>query len=278
MAGVWSLVRETMIVNSNVDRLTKEEVAGGVSKSNQCPYCVEAHIKMSGGRTDKDRKNIYEWSKNHYSPNSKLIVDPPFSADEAPEIIGTALTFHYINRMVSVFVTDYPLPLPRFFSFLKPTLSSFFRLTAAKNITGVNVNPGISLKRIPDAILPGEFSWAQSNADISDSFAGFDALISMIGEKHISLDIRKTILTFLGNWNGDIQEIGNQWLEEEISNIDNEKKALARLILLASIQAYKITEQHINELRKQGYKDEQIIAATSWGSWQATKRISSWLC
>jgi hypothetical protein len=159
VAGVWSLLRETMIVNNNVDRLKKEEIAGGVSISNQCPYCVETHIKMSGVRTDKGEKNIFEWSKIHYSPNSKLIIDPPFSADEAPEIIGTALTFHYINRMVSVFLTDYPLPLPRLFGFLKPALSSIFRLTAAKNITGVNVEAGISLIRIPDAKLLEEFSW-----------------------------------------------------------------------------------------------------------------------
>ncbi len=278
MAGVWSLVRETMIVNRHVNRLTKEAVAGGVSTSNQCPFCVEIHLKMSGGRTEKNKNDIFEWSKNHYSPNSKLIIDPPFSQEEAPEIIGTALAFHYINRMVSVFVTDYPLPVPRFFKFLKPTISSFFKLTAAKNITGLNVNPGTSLKRMPDAILPEEFSWAHSNTHISDCFAGFDTIISRVGENHISFDVRKKILTFLGNWNGDIQEIGNRWLEEEILQIeDNEKKVLARLILLASIQPYKITEQHIIELRKQDYKDEQLIAAASWGSWQATKRISSWL-
>jgi hypothetical protein len=119
---------------------------------------------------------------------------------------------------------------------------------------------------------------AQSNKIISGCFAGFDVLVNEIGEKHISLDVRKNCMNFLENWKGEVQPMGNQWLENKISTIENEKKPLARLILLAAIQPYKITKQHINELRKQDYKDDQIIAATSWGSWQATKRISTWLC
>lgn len=277
MAGVWSLVRETLIVNRNVNRLTKEAVAGGVSISNECPFCVQAHINMSGGETDTDREDIFTWSKSHYEKESDLIMNPPFSEDEAPEIIGTALAFHYINRMVTVFVTDFPLPLPRYLNFLKPAISSFFKLTAAKNITGVSILPGASLKRVPNAVLPKEFSWAQSNADISASFAGFDLLINAIGKKEIPSDVQKSILLFISTWDGVIQVMGNQWLEKEIATLSDDKKSLARLILLIAIQPYKITEQHIDELRALDYSDEQLIAVCAWGSWQATKQISSWI-
>ena len=37
MAGMWSLVRESLIVKGKVKRITKEAIAGGVSISNQCP-------------------------------------------------------------------------------------------------------------------------------------------------------------------------------------------------------------------------------------------------
>ena len=278
MAGAWSLVRETMIVNVNVDRLTKEKVAGGVSLSNQCPFCVEAHINMSGGRTEKNKNDIFEWSKSLYSPNSELIKNPPFSKEEAPEIIGTALAFSYINRMVSVFVTDYPLPMPRLLGFLKPGLSSLFKLTAAKNITGINVETGVSLKRMPGAVLPNEFLWAKTNSNISQCFSGFDALSTTTGEKYISPDIQEPVLDYISDWKGEDQGIGNQWIEKVITNMSDDNKKIASLILLVAFQPYKVTKQQIVDLQNQGLKDDQLLAFVSWGSWQATKRISSWLC
>lgn len=37
---------------------------------------------------------------------------PPGPASSMPQIIGTAITFHYINRMVNVFPGETLLPLP----------------------------------------------------------------------------------------------------------------------------------------------------------------------
>ena len=45
------------------------------------------------------------------TPGAPILSTPPFSPHDAPEIIGTAVFYHYINRMVSVLLKQSPLPL-----------------------------------------------------------------------------------------------------------------------------------------------------------------------
>lgn len=272
MAGMWSLVRESLIVNGKVNRITKEAIAGGVSISNQCPYCHEAHIKMSGGKIGKEHATLFEWSKSHYTGNS-LIQNPPFTIIESPEIIGTALAFHYVNRMVSVFVTEYPLPLPRFLHWLKPIISSFFKMTAGVNITGVMAIPGISLERLAPIPVSKEFSWAESNPHIKNSFSGFDELINRIGKEVIPLRVKTTLSNYMAEWTGENQGFGNKWIDDVTKDLEHSEKIIAQFLLRIATEPYKITEAHINEIKKVGLGDSELIAIASWGSWQATKKI-----
>src|SRR5262249_12177605 len=53
MAGVWSILRETLLAGQ-VDRAHKEVVAATVSKTNACPFCVDAHTLMLEATSDHD--------------------------------------------------------------------------------------------------------------------------------------------------------------------------------------------------------------------------------
>ncbi len=55
MAGVWSILRETLLAGQ-ADRAQKE-VAATVSKTNQCPFCVDAHTLMLHATSDHDAAN-----------------------------------------------------------------------------------------------------------------------------------------------------------------------------------------------------------------------------
>ncbi len=276
MAGIWSLVRESLIVNGKVKRLTKEAIAGGVSISNQCPYCHEAHIKMSGGIIDEKNENLFEWCKSHYKHN-EIILNPPFSIKEAPEIIGTALTFHYINRMVNVFVTEYPLPLPRYLNWLKPTISSFFKNTAAANITSIKALPGQSLKWLTPNEETTEFLWTESNIHIKNSFLSFDKLINHTGENVIPSNVRRIVLNYLADWTGNNPGFGNEWIDNLTKGLILSEKVIAQFILLIATMPYKIMNHHIHELKKIGVENEKLLTIASWGSWQATKKIGNWI-
>src|SRR6266511_3915587 len=128
MAGVWSILRETLLAG-NVDRSRKAVVAATVSKTNACPFCVDAHTSMLHAtanhdaasailRGDYDRIHdpqlhaLVQWVLAKGTSNANGVLPPPFSPHDAPEIIGTAIAFHYINRMVNLFLGDTLLPLP----------------------------------------------------------------------------------------------------------------------------------------------------------------------
>ena len=175
--------------------------------------------------------------------------------------------------MVSVFVTEYPLPLPRFLHWLTPIISSFFKMTAGVNITGVVAIPGISLKWLTSIPVSKEFSWAESNNYIKNSFSGFDELINQIGEEVIPLGVKATVLNYLAEWTGKNQGFGNTWIDDVTKDLEHSEKVIAQFILRIATEPYKITETHMNEIRKIGLGDNELIAIASWGSWQGTKKI-----
>ncbi len=145
MAGVWSILRETLLAGQ-VDRALKEAVAATVSKTNACPFCVDAHTAMLHAtsnhyaasailRGDYDSIHheqlhaLVQWILANRTANVSGVLQPPFSHDDAPEIIGSAIAFHYINRMVNVFLGDTLLPLP---SALKGLSGRLLGATAGK--------------------------------------------------------------------------------------------------------------------------------------------------
>jgi AhpD family alkylhydroperoxidase len=129
LAGAWSVLRETLLVGQ-VPRGLKESVASTVSAINRCPYCVDVHTMLAraagyrdaasavddvdagGGFDDRQLATlpraggprlpeVLRWAAATRSPGAEILRTPPFTAREAPEIIGVAVTFHYINRIVS---------------------------------------------------------------------------------------------------------------------------------------------------------------------------------
>ena len=107
LAGAWSAGRESLLVGS-VRREVKEAVAATVSRINQCPYCVDAHTIMLNAISarnsaeaiihqrddqirDAEMRSIVNWAAATRSPGAKILLSPPFSQEDAPEIkIGRA--------------------------------------------------------------------------------------------------------------------------------------------------------------------------------------------
>jgi alkylhydroperoxidase family enzyme len=273
MEAAWSLVRETLIVNGKIDRITKEAIAGAVSTSNKCPFCVAAHIEMSGGKVITGREQLSKWSTSHYTPNAPIILDPPFSNDEAPEIIGTAMAFHYINRMVSVFLIDFPLPLPEFLAWMKPHITAFFNLAAAGNITKVVAKPGTSLDWVSGDLRKAKFTWAEPNTHILKCFNGFDKLIGEIEVKGNGDSAMEAASKYIEQWNGEFPDLGNQWLVSAIESLSEKNLVLAQFILLVALQTNKISEELISTLKKYQLTDKELLTYAAWGAWKAARKI-----
>lgn len=163
LAAAWIMLRESLIATGQVRRPVKEAVAVAVSHFNSCPYCVDVHSAavhglvagpdaraVAEGRTgslsDPELRRVTAWA----SSGGRL--PPEFPARQAPELVGTAVTFHYLNRMANVFLVESPIP-PRVPAAARRTIA---RLAGAvlRPVLRRGAEPGASLGLLPAAPLP----------------------------------------------------------------------------------------------------------------------------
>jgi hypothetical protein len=200
-------------------------------------------------------------------------VNPPFTAQEAPEIIGTAVTTHYITRMIDVLLTNKAL-VPVNNTFLKNILKRGIALVFSSSIRK-NRNPGESLLFLPEAILPDDFQWAKSHPIISRAFACFAAAADAAGESVLSEEIRSTVQRFIDDWEGKEPGLGRSWVEQTVKKITGPSKIAAKLALLTAITPYQIDDDLVRDFRSAYKEDIQLLNVLSWSSFTAARKIGS---
>ncbi len=288
MAGVWSILRETLLAG-NVDRSRKEVVAATVSKANACPFCVDAHTSMLHATANHDAASailrgdydsihdpqlhaLVQWVLAKGTSNANGVLPPPFSPHDAPEIIGTAIAFHYINRMVNVFLGDTLLPLP---SALKGLTGRLLGAMAGKKMVR-RLQQGHSLKFIPQAQLPDDLSWAAANPAVAGAFAGFAQVVEQAGQRVVPEGVRVLISERVQAWNGEAIGISRRWVEDAVVEIKGEHRAAARLSLLTALASSEVDSSAIEAFQSHYPEDAQLIAATAWASFTAARRAGVW--
>lgn len=290
LAGAWMACRETEVVG-NVRRSIKEAVAATVSKINQCPYCVDGHTIMlnataehEAARTISDESHsqisdpeiraIVKWASATRSPGSSLLLSPPFSLQDAPEIIGTAVFFHYINRMVSVLLGETPLPSSRrWLRDASKRIAGWFFLRSVRRLK----SPGESLKFLPEAELPADLAWAKMVPTIADAFARFAAVVEEGGAHALSEEVRGCVQERVQAWNGEELSISRRWVEQTLSEFNDASKAAGRLVLLTALVPYQVDEGVVHDFRAYYPEDDTLLGALAWASFTAARRIGTWL-
>ncbi len=124
LAAAWLLLREALLADGGPSRAVKEAVAAGVSLANECPYCVEVHGAVLGGVLDGPAaadaaavaegrlddvadpllRGVTRWAAGR----GPLPAEVP--AEHVPQLRAVLLAFHHLNRVVTVFLGDSPLP------------------------------------------------------------------------------------------------------------------------------------------------------------------------
>lgn len=290
LAGAWSACRESLLVG-NVRRDVKEAVAATVSRINQCPYCVDAHTIMLNAtsarnsadaiihqRDDQIRdpavRSIVKWAAATRSPGAEVLLSPPFSQKDAPEIIGTAVFFHYVNRMASVLLSETPLPSNH------PLLKGFFKRMAGwffSRAVHRSKPLGASLELLPESELPSDLVWAKRSPNIAGAFARFAGVIDRAGRDAIPKDVRDCVVKHVQAWDGRDPGLGRQWVEEAISGLDEKSKDIGRLVLLTTLAPYQVDEGVVNAFTAHFVKDEKLLGALAWGSFTIARKIGTWL-
>jgi len=271
LAASWVMVRETLVVGQ-VARGFKEAVAAAVSRSNACPYCVQVHGAMERASRGEAHDTYVRWARATRHPGVRALADPPFTAEEAPEVIGVAVALHYLNRMVSVFLEESPFPAPRAARGLFERVASpVFRRAAA-----VSAMPGTSGDLLEPADLPEDLAWARGRPEIATAFGAAAAAMERAAAPVLSEVVRTRVRERLRGWWGEDRGL-ERWVDEEVADLPPSERPAARLVWLTALAPYRVDDPTVEAFRERQPEDAALVAATAWSSFAAARRIGSWL-
>jgi AhpD family alkylhydroperoxidase len=283
LAASWLLLRETMLAAGSASRAQKETVAAAVSAANECPYCVAVHsaavrelagaavsAELAAGHfadvPDRGLRDLALWAGETGSPGGGQRAP----AGSYPELAGVAICFHYLNRMVSIFLPESPLP-----PLTPKPVGSWVMAMLASTMVAPTPAPGASLGLLPDAPLPAEFGWAAAAPHVAAALARAAAAADAAGGRVISPLVRELVLDRLRGWDGRATGPSRSWADDAADLLPPADRPLARLALLAAFAPYQISKNDVQASGAVG--GEELVVLTSWASMAAARAIGSWL-
>jgi AhpD family alkylhydroperoxidase len=292
LAGFWTVLYETVIADGDLARADKEAIAASVSSINRCPFCVDVHSLVGGvagdGSADRaalasgeptrfgdpSRRRLVEWARATRDPDAEIISHPPFGADEAPEAIGTAVAFHYVNRIVEVFqgpsgMSAGPGPLTR-------VMDPLVRLLAGRAIRRPHER-GKSLSLLPEVDPAADLAWASASPTVVQAFARLASAVERAGRSVLSEQVRSRVLDSVTSWRGDDPGVGSGWIDAAMAEADPDSVPVLRLSLLTALAPYRLTEADVERFRAHAPGDRVLVGAVAWSAFIAARRIGGWL-
>ncbi len=289
LAGAWGVFRETLLAG-RVRREIKEAVATTVSEGNACPWCVDAHsiVLYATGNgaavkailrhdphqaSDAEMQAIVQWAQSTHTPEAPILANPPFSSQDAAEMIGTAVTFHYLNRMVNILLVKTNLPRnPLVKGAMKRTFGWLYTRSARQTHP-----PGAALALLPAAPLPTDLAWAESAPNVAGAFARFAAVVEEAGTAVLSPEVRALVHRHLRAWRGEDPGLSRMWVDKAVNGLDQAAQAEGRLALLTAFASHQVDQGVIEAFRAHHPADSDLVGALAWTSFAAARRIGAWI-
>jgi hypothetical protein len=216
---------------------------------------------------------IIQWALATRTSGAPALVNPPFSSQEAADVIGVAIIFHYLNRMVNVLLVETNLPRNALLkSAMKRTLGWLYSGTARKVY-----RPGVSLDFLPDTPLPADLAWATPVPNVAGAFARFAAVVEQGGVLVLSPGVRSIIGKHVNVWQGEDMGISRQWVDRAIDVLSARDQAAARMTLLTALAPHQVDAVVIKAFRAHWPSDHELVSALAWASFTAARRIGGWL-
>jgi AhpD family alkylhydroperoxidase len=291
LAAVWCVLRETLIAG-RLPRAHKEAIATGVSHANACPYCVSVHAMMLHGAgetavaetlltgkahaiADPRLRHLAHWASRSLAPEDPLLRQPPFTAADEAEIVGTAVAFHYINRMVNVFLGESPVPGPQ--QWLGRLRRRLLGATFGRRLVRRAPPPGAALSLLPAAPLPADLGWATANASVANAFARAAVVADEAGRVVLPDDVRALVSRRIATWRGEAPGNSQGWVRHEIASLAAADQPLAAFALLTALAPYQVDPTIIEAFRLRRPTDQELIGAAGWAAFTAARRVGGWL-
>ncbi|MFJ3906141.1 carboxymuconolactone decarboxylase family protein [Streptomyces sp. NPDC090025] len=273
LAASWLLLRETLLADGRLSRAAKEAVAAGVSRANDCSYCVEVHEAKRATLPGADvHRPLAVWASGAIGGQAGE-TEPPFDAADAPEVLGTAVTFHYLNRMVRLFLPDSPVPDAAPTAGRGPVMRLVARAMRADR--GAPVTPGAALGLLPAAPLPAGLDWAKATPTIADALGRAVASVDHAAERWIPEPVRELLHTVLASYDGAVPGPSRGWLAEATAPLDQAQLPAGRLALLIALNPHQITEADLTDFRAAHPGDRELVELASWAALTAAVDIGT---
>ncbi|GAB3463457.1 carboxymuconolactone decarboxylase family protein [Actinophytocola sediminis] len=262
LAAAWTMLRETLVVRTEASRAAKEAVAAAVSASNSCPYCVEVHTAtLAALDQDPATETLAAWARSGGAW--------PFPAEQAPTLIGVAVAFHYLNRMVHVFLGDSPLPpgLPAGARRRAGTVLGRFMRGAA--VPGGD--PGDSVGLLPAAAPAADLRWAKAAPTVHDAFGRAVATVEAAAAASVPMAVRELLTAELSTWDGQPPGLSRSWLTGPVSAVPAAQQPAARLALLVAKASYQVDEDTVRAYRELEPSDTAMVELVSLAALRAAR-------
>ncbi|WP_406456825.1 carboxymuconolactone decarboxylase family protein [Streptomyces sp. NBC_00876] len=267
LTSAWALLRESLLAGQ-VSRTDKEVVAAGVSLANRCPFCVDAHsmllhatgdhrlaetIAGDGQPADPAHRRLLAWGKD-------MSTAQPFPRATAPEHIGTALAFHFINRIVSCLLTENLLPC------------GLQKLRAVRSAAGRTMARTVRRELVPGLSLPlleteGEApAWAAGTA-VGTAFGALRTAAEL-GAGLLSEQDAALVRASVAAWDG-VTPLPLHGADLP----DRAERPGARLALLAARAPYRITDEDVAAWLAPPFTDHCLVHLIGFGAICAVGRV-----
>jgi alkylhydroperoxidase/carboxymuconolactone decarboxylase family protein YurZ len=273
LAATWLMLREALVAAGLADRATKEAVAATVSVANACPYCVDVHsTALNALDPGYEFPELTAWTNATTTRETAGRYEPPFPIEQVPELVGVVVTFHYLNRMVNVFLPDTPLPPGMPGAARRSALGVLGRFM--RGTTRTVVSPGQSAGLVPAAVLPPDLAWAAGNPHVSQAFAAAAAAFDGL---EVPDQVRALVDAELDGWTGEARGPSRAWVNDLVTALPAADRPAGRLALLAAFASYQIDAPMVEEFRRVRPDDRSLVELTAWASFAAARRAGGWI-
>ena len=276
LAGAWMMLRESLLATGPASRAAREAVAAGVSVANRCPYCVDVHAAalaglMRGpdtaalltGRLDALQTGglsaLTGWAGAPHRP-------PPFPPAHAPQLIAVAVVFHYLNRMVNVFLPDSPLPPA------PGPVVALLRRGAARvlgRLAEPGHVPGESPGLLPAAPVPPDLGWTAGEPHLAAAFARAGAAIESAGVRVVPPGVRALVHDRLSATVAPLPSMTERrWVEDAVARLAAADRPAGRFAMLVAFASYRVTPADVAGLRAD---DRSVVELAAWAALAAAR-------
>ncbi|MBY8870809.1 carboxymuconolactone decarboxylase family protein [Micromonospora sp. PLK6-60] len=275
-AAAWALLREALLAG-DASRVERELVASAVSRANRCRFCLDAHVMLlhalgehqlaevvaQGGTPSAPRHaELVAWAEASRSPRAV-----GWSSPYRPEITGTLLAFHFINRIVSALLDPDLLPGGLQRSPVVRSVGGRLYARAAREPK----EPGRGLALLDAGPVPAP-DWA-GDSPVGVAYAALRDAALRGG--HLLGDVARQTVAATVRWeDGRYPARPVEWAADLIRDLPGADRVGARIALLAAFAPGAIRTGDVALWRLTHPPDADLVWLVAYGAMTATEHVA----